>query len=894
MRSRTLTLWIFSSLLLTLGLAKVAFAQSPTLHPTFPLLDENGNNVLQSNGAVSTMQSCGSCHDTQYIAKHSFHAAAGLDKLTSPGQLPQGRAWDSSPGAFGKWNPLTYRYLTAPGETTLDLGTADWLRLLGGRHVGGGPATQSRNGQPLTALKLAPNDPETHVLNPETGQSEAWDWQKSGSIEMNCFLCHTTKPDNQARLTELKAGNFRWVNTAVLSGTNLVTQTAQGWQWNRQAFDAAGKVITSFVKAPTGENCGLCHGTVHTTPDPIITTGCEADQWSTLTSGQIVSPQRLNETGMNLAGKKDLSRVWDIHAQRLVDCVNCHYSVNNPIYYQETNNARPDHLKFDSRRRDISEYLYRPSHQFAKGSNTLSSTRLPEAEASMRRCESCHEVEITHAWLPYPARHLNAISCESCHIPKLYAPALQQVDWTVLETTGEANTTCRGYENQAAAETPADLVRVLITGYEPVLLPRQEADGRTRLSPYNLITSYFWLYGDPPRPVRLQDLKTIYLQGNAYHPEIVTLLDNNNDGHLSQAELRLDTPPKVEAIKAKLVALGLENPQIKGEIQPYGIHHNVINGEWVTKECETCHSEKSRLNQPLELASYQPSGVTPELVAGATVNFNGQIYVGEQGQLLYQPNSMAEGLYVLGHDSSFWANWLGILAILGTVLGVSAHGGLRYWTARQTTSPHPILQKVYMYTAYERFWHWLQAAAIIMLIFTGLIIHLPDSFSMFNFWLAVQIHNIVAFTLLVNAFLAAFYHFASGEIRQYLPEPKGFLSQAIEQSLYYLQGIFKNTPHPFEKSAYKKLNPLQQVTYLVILNILLPLQIVTGILMWGAQRWPTLATSLGGLTLLGPFHSLIAWLFVAFLLGHIYLTTTGHTIFANLKAMIMGWDEVEK
>jgi thiosulfate reductase cytochrome b subunit len=32
---------------------------------------------------------------------------------------------------------------------------------------------------------------------------------------------------------------------------------------------------------------------------------------------------------------------------------------------------------------------------------------------------------------------------------------------------------------------------------------------------------------------------------------------------------------------------------------------------------------------------------------------------------------------------------------------------------------------------------------------------------------------------------------------------------------------------------------------------------------------------------------------VAFIILHVYLTTTGHTPMAGIKSMIVGWDEVE-
>lgn len=116
---------------------------------------------------------------------------------------------------------------------------------------------------------------------------------------------------------------------------------------------------------------------------------------------------------------------------------------------------------------------------------------------------------------------------------------------------------------------------------------------------------------------------------------------------------------------------------------------------------------------------------------------------------------------------------------------------------------------------------------------------------------------------------------------------------AISQAIYYVRGIFKNEPHPFEKTSEKKLNPLQQVTYFGILNVLLPLQGITGILMWGAQRWPELTESLGGLPFLAPFHTLIAWLFATFVVFHVYLTTTGYKPWTSINAMINGWDEIE-
>ncbi|MCA9995040.1 MAG: cytochrome b/b6 domain-containing protein [Anaerolineales bacterium] len=367
----------------------------------------------------------------------------------------------------------------------------------------------------------------------------------------------------------------------------------------------------------------------------------------------------------------------------------------------------------------------------------------------------------------------------------------------------------------------------------------------------------------------------------------------DGNGRLSTAELNLDSDSKVAFLTQRLQDLGLDNPRIASEIQPYSINHNVAFGDDATRDCTTCHGPDSRVTQELPLADRMPGGVVPELTAVSGLLWTGEVQANDNGTLNFQPQAEAAGLYVLGHNAVGLIDLFGALAFVGVLLGIFVHGGLRWWVARRQVAYHPALKEVYMYDVYERLWHWLQTAAILLLLFTGLVIHKPETFGIFSFSYVVQVHNVLAAILVINAVLSLFYHLASGEIRQFLPRPRGFFDQAIEQSLYYVRGIFRQDPHPFAKTREHKLNPLQQMTYFAILNVLLPLQIVTGALMWGVQRWPETAVRLGGLPFLAPFHTLIAWLFAAFIVMHVYLTTTGHTPLAGIRAMMLGWDEVE-
>ncbi len=722
----------------------------------------------------------------------------------------------------------------------------------------------------------------------KSGEVRAWDWKQSGIVEMNCFLCHWSQPNNQARIRYLKAGKFAWANTATLLGTGIVEETPEGLRYNPAAFQPDGtlKPEKLAVQAPSEAHCAACHGYVQTDrTKPVVAPVGDLTAWETATTGQVFSGDKINESGMNIQGKERLNRAWDIHLERDLTCRNCHYSINNPIYLQKAD--QPSYLLFDPRRPDFAEYLYRPSHDFARG-RSAQYTVAPEWRGSMRRCEQCHSIQATHNWLPYKYRHMQQIGCETCHIPKLYAPAVQHVDWTVLTPEGQPVRSWRGFQGQ-------DTVHDLVQGYRPVLLPREEPDGHTRLLPYNLVTAWYWVYGDPPRPVPKWALERLFFtQEGQYRPEIVRLLDANRDGQLSREEIRLTTQEQVKALAARLAEMGFPKARIMGEIQPYSIAHDVAAAGFATKECQACHGPDSRLTQPIALAPYVPGGVEPDLRLGADIRWQGTLRTDAAGRLYFVPQ--VEHLYIFGKSRVPWIDWLGLAAMVGVLLGVAVHGGLRIYSARKgLMQTHEVaLRKVYMYTLYERIWHWVQALAILLLLLTGFIIHRPETLGRFvPYRFLVYTHNALAVLLLLDAGLALFYHLATGEIRQFLPRPRGFFHQAILQARYYLYGIFRGEPHPFEKRPDRKLNPLQQATYFVLLNVMLPVQIVTGLLMWLAQYRPDWVDRIGGLRVLAPIHTLFAWLFAAFIVMHIYLTTTGPKPTTFLKAMITGWEEVE-
>jgi thiosulfate reductase cytochrome b subunit len=195
-----------------------------------------------------------------------------------------------------------------------------------------------------------------------------------------------------------------------------------------------------------------------------------------------------------------------------------------------------------------------------------------------------------------------------------------------------------------------------------------------------------------------------------------------------------------------------------------------------------------------------------------------------------------------------------------------------------------------LYSLHERIWHWLQAGGILFLILTGMAIHYPDRFPLFgSMTFSVLWHSWIGFALIANAFLGIFYHLTADKYHHFLPQIDDFTGAAVRQARFYLYGIFQGEVHPFDADPRRKLNPLQKLTYLLLLNILLPFQMLTGVLMWGADRWPGTFARIGGLWVLGPAHTFGSFLFLAFLIGHIYLATTGPTPGSLLRAIVTGY-----
>lgn len=202
-----------------------------------------------------------------------------------------------------------------------------------------------------------------------------------------------------------------------------------------------------------------------------------------------------------------------------------------------------------------------------------------------------------------------------------------------------------------------------------------------------------------------------------------------------------------------------------------------------------------------------------------------------------------------------------------------------------------IAKTVYIYRAFERFWHWTQALLIMFLALTGFEIH--GNIEFFGFEAAVTYHNVAAYALIILIVFAIFWHLTTGEWRQYIPS----LTHVRTYLNYYVFGIFRDEPHPTRKSVLSKLNPLQKLTYFGLKVLIIPGMLISG-LFYIFYRYPQKhgieALNIESLEIIAIIHTAGAFLLLAFLIVHLYLMTTGETVFSNLRAMLTGYEQLHE
>jgi Ni/Fe-hydrogenase b-type cytochrome subunit len=206
------------------------------------------------------------------------------------------------------------------------------------------------------------------------------------------------------------------------------------------------------------------------------------------------------------------------------------------------------------------------------------------------------------------------------------------------------------------------------------------------------------------------------------------------------------------------------------------------------------------------------------------------------------------------------------------------------------------MQRVFLHPLPVRIWHWTNALGFLALIATGLQIRYVGLVNVTSFETAVSLHNTVAFVIIANFFVWLLFYLFSDKNRTYHPElnPAKYFRASFRQIRYYAYGMFIGEPNPHQASLYSKFNPLQVLTYQLVMFILFPLQILTGLLLWDIKRFSAAIELMGGVRVVDTLHVLVFAAFIFYMIVHAYLGAMGHTPSAHFKAMVTGYEDLDE
>jgi hypothetical protein len=464
----------------------------------------------------STLQTCGGdCHDVAAISR-GWHFNAAL-----PG-VPAGRKgqpWLLVDRETGTQMPLSYR--TWPGTyrpQQLGMSSREFAIHFGGRMPGGVTADESDRR-----------------------------WMVSGSLEVNCLVCHDASPayDQAEYSHQVAQENFRYAPAAA-SGLALVTGSSKEMpdlfdylmpnsvedslhpriptvEYSPSHFLPSGKVAFDIVREVKSSRCYYCH----------------------------------TNADVELTGQSRWKANEDIHLARGIACVQCH---RNGL-----------------------------DHMISRGSEG--------GAAAAFSCEGCH-AESNAMGAPHPDHegippvHFRKLTCTACHSGPLPAANTRQLKNGMAHGLGEFNV------NKSAQALPHI--------YYPVFA--QQEDGK--IGPNRLIWPAFWgrLRQGTVQPIHPDQVRKVIEKGKLNAPLSADGSWPQGDEHWVAQVLALleeDAPAQGPAVYIaggklhRLDGVGKVAVEDHSQAQPYlwPMAHDVRPASQAlgAKSCQECHSEDAAI-----------------------------------------------------------------------------------------------------------------------------------------------------------------------------------------------------------------------------------------------------------------------------------------------------------
>lgn len=217
------------------------------------------------------------------------------------------------------------------------------------------------------------------------------------------------------------------------------------------------------------------------------------------------------------------------------------------------------------------------------------------------------------------------------------------------------------------------------------------------------------------------------------------------------------------------------------------------------------------------------------------------------------------------------------------------------------------LREIYVWELPVRIFHWVNALCITFLIITGMIISYPPAIlqgegaQQMGYWFGYVrlFHLTLGIIFLLNFLVRIYWFFAGNKFAKwdsYVPLTKRQWKGIFETIKV---DVFLLTSKPIYDIGH---NSLAATTYLGVF-FLMVVQTITGLAMWapasdypGAGALQNLLFNMGGFFFVRNLHNDIMWLFILFIIAHVYLVFYHDYIERSgvASSIIGGWKFIDE
>lgn len=353
--------------------------------------------------------------------------------------------------------------------------------------------------------------------------------------------------------------------------------------------------------------------------------------------------------------------------------------------------------------------------------------------------------------------------------------------------------------------------------------------------------------------------------------DLAETMDQDGDGRLSAAELH--------SFMKRVQEKGIPDAALEVRILVLGPTHDFSSRGEQTRNCTLCHSRDAKfyslvlLDIPDKGGGFRSFPLEREfLVQRGQRPFMGDFYL--LGESKIHRKDLEDVVTAVKKIGLKWIDLVGVFIILCAVAGVFFHSLIMFLTRKLRQrlgyvgerEPLPVLARI---------WHWVHGLCVILLMLSGIQLRLPDLVPVFaSFLNAVNLHNLSGVVLIIDYGLWLSHHLFKRDFKsRFFISPAGFFKDTAEMLHYYGYLIFLGGSYPSSCREYTTFDPLERVFFLTTMLIFVPIQILSGILLYDVYTTLPVIAALGGLRVVDATHLLCGYLLIASMIIHVYFHT---------------------